>query len=890
MAKARHDEGGTVEQASMDLAAMVRPASGKPAPPKLIWDKVVQDDARLPGNWNTTASGAHDAADSCDWALCTYIAARCYADGAGSMGVDAGELAACDTRCHDVIWMETVAPIVLDIPRGREKLCIKFQGKSEPEWVSTDQLGDIGQNSSVMVRGKQRGTLAKGPWNSAETFKIGGVLQPTKFKRLVLKDEDVIKLRQYSGVEWSGRSAKPAFLDSKAPSLAHVPGVWFHVLAYPLAGDVTKALLRPAATAWKASQRKALQRYGETLIAKCAKAGQWRLAETLIAGGVPCPDLSREFEDVCGGYEAVQTQWKRDFLAIFGTGRPPSLVDMAAWETACTPPPIRAILGALRSQGQHYDLGGTAGRQPLIVEAAEAGRWDIVQELLEEEEGEVVFAAALVASRAFPKAPAAISRLAQDRSQQEDSELARARSLKDYFTRMLSGEVISEQTVPRGFTSKNHALENSTGLRVLDCGLRLGAASVEASDTELVFVTLSENELAKATVAAGDQNVSMLPFDLNRRTMVLGDPSITSETTSWLAVLCPKSYVKKSREMDGVLRLCIPANAIPAPYVLRKSCVLVTVVTPCCGDPLGGVPVYIGGRWAGVTATNGTAEFWLAAGKYIVTAPNHSFAEEVVEIDSEIANDTTDISIAASGELFMYLQDMSTDEEEKDSIMLCTNRANIPEDASRYVGTAALPGSIGQVLCVRAGVPCSDGLSKLKVSPSDGREYLPKEDLTWFDDFRDECEVAMLFSGTPLRLGDLVGPRRTMSKSSSSCRSSQFQVPKSTVTNTVVVDMGKPPASGQGQRCPCPRPSAQPQGSRPPSGMARPVDPSCRRSSRPASQGRRRAASTLPEAVPSRGRRPNSAGCGVRWRQSNPLYLSEGLRGTSHSTESLRSH
>jgi len=91
--------------------------------------------------------------------------------------------------------------------------------------------------------------------------------------------------------------------------------------------------------------------------------------------------------------------------------------------------------------------------------------------------------------------------------------------------------------------------------------------------------------------------------------------------------------------------------------------------------------------------------------------------------------------------------------------MLCANRTKIPEDAGSFVGFATLPDGNGPGFRVRSRKKCSDALSGLKLNPEDGRPYKPNSDLTWFEDFKDECEVALLYSGLPIRLGNLVGPR-----------------------------------------------------------------------------------------------------------------------------------
>jgi len=83
------------------------------------------------------------------------------------------------------------------------------------------------------------------------------------------------------------------------------------VLAYPLGGDFTKALLRPSERGWTAAQREAaagaLRYLGETLASQCAKAGRWELVQLLLRAGVPTPELAAEFDEVCGPAAAGAT-------------------------------------------------------------------------------------------------------------------------------------------------------------------------------------------------------------------------------------------------------------------------------------------------------------------------------------------------------------------------------------------------------------------------------------------------------------------------------------------------------------------------------------------------------------------------------------------------------
>jgi hypothetical protein len=84
-----------------------------------------------------------------------------------------------------------------------------------------------------------------------------------------------------------------------------------------------------------------------------------------------------------------------------------------------------------------------SGQSSLVVAAATVGRWDIVKMLLEFGE-EAVSVAPLLSSNAFEIAP---------RSCQEVVHLhaafpSRASSLKEYFERQISGEVMSSALLP----------------------------------------------------------------------------------------------------------------------------------------------------------------------------------------------------------------------------------------------------------------------------------------------------------------------------------------------------------------------------------------------------------------------------------------------------------
>merc|ERR1719265_1805601 len=113
--------GGTVDKASLELASMVRPERGEAASPQDIWTKAVQEGATLPGSWNTTCAGACEAAEKGDWPLCAYLAAQCFRrEGAGALAI-------AEPSCQKALWLEVVAPIVVDVPRGRERFRVKLE-------------------------------------------------------------------------------------------------------------------------------------------------------------------------------------------------------------------------------------------------------------------------------------------------------------------------------------------------------------------------------------------------------------------------------------------------------------------------------------------------------------------------------------------------------------------------------------------------------------------------------------------------------------------------------------------------------------------------------------------------------------------------------------------
>lgn len=240
-----------------------------------------------------------------------------------------------------------------------------------------------------------------------------------------------------------------------------------------------------------------------------------------------------------------------------------------------------------------------------------------------------------------------------------------------------------------------------------------------------------------------------------------------SSTHFWAAVLVPTKFVTVDNRGDSVFST--PVNFISAPLVIRGVVVRVTVVTPCCRHPLAGIPVLIGGRKAGTTNNEGIATFRLFPGTHEMSVPSCSTSKRTINIEGCPSPLGLDIAVAADGTLFLFLIDNSIGDDIRDGVMLTCNSAEIPDEARAFVGHATLPNGrsaqlpvanmerFSRVIRVPEGSRCDSCLPRLEVHNSDGREYRPNMDLTWFDDFMNECQVAIFFSASPIRLGDLVG-------------------------------------------------------------------------------------------------------------------------------------
>jgi hypothetical protein len=169
---------GDNESWSLELAVLVRPDVGLPAGPQEIWEKVVEDNARLPGDWDCSVHGAMEAVRNGDLAVCAYLSARCFKD-AGNEQLGAQALAAPDEKARNYLWLTGVEPVVVSVPPGLERLCVLLDGKETPQLISSDRLLLCdGSQDRVQVKGKElKGTLAAGPNKSAEHFNAGETVE-----------------------------------------------------------------------------------------------------------------------------------------------------------------------------------------------------------------------------------------------------------------------------------------------------------------------------------------------------------------------------------------------------------------------------------------------------------------------------------------------------------------------------------------------------------------------------------------------------------------------------------------------------------------------------------------------------------------------------------------
>lgn len=809
-----------LDDGSVALATMIWPESGNVASPQEIWAHVLAKNARLPGDhWDCTVRGALDAARNGHWAICIYLAARCFLDSGGASGPGgsnpgAEALAARDMRCRRTIWWRVVAPVVVDVPRGAERLCVRKVDGSLA-WVSTQKVETVFKQSLVAFPKGNAARLAGGSRGSAEYIKTGSTvdlsqmqwLKSGRLRTLVLSDEERLQLQRFLLEE---TVPLPDFLVNPKEWRDYVPGGLFHVLAYPLGGDVTKALLRPMETAWTREQHNVAefctQSLGETLISQCSKAGRWDIVELLLKSGVPCPDLCLEFEDVCGTNAPVRNAWKRDFFNSVGNHRR-SLLERAALISSASVAPaapaatassspaassakaakaaavaaaaaaaatFQRLLRVLDQQGGLPDFNCLGDRQPpMTVRMAEAFSWEGLRILLEESDRYCVSARPLVSSGAFLRAPALVQDLAASRLVRGEPVRAKPRSqtLMEYFERNLAGEITSAEDLPKGCSLGGGTIDRAdTGSHILDCTLRLGVSAASLVKVQLAFVSVTKEEFVSAQEALQESSVPMLPVSLCERVASLL-PDGPASGGFWLPVWCPTAFIRQGGDGDTAI-LEIPGHCASTPYVTRPVPVRVTTATPCCRKTISGVDVFVSGKKKGVTDEHGEVLLMLPPGQHLVTAPLLSDMQAMVTVEAGRQEEAT-CHLGVGGDLFIYLVDASMDDEDQeemqDFIFMCTGKEAISEEAKPFVGACSLPGTcrppsrpapgvIGAALQLPYGTPCSSLLSEagsMQVQSCDGRKATFNEDLQeWLQ--QDECLMLMLFQN-PQRWGMLKG-------------------------------------------------------------------------------------------------------------------------------------
>lgn len=779
---------------------MVRPAVGSPSSPQEIWDRVMADDAQLPGNWDESAKGAISAIRRGDSPACAFLAARCFKN-SGSAAAGVSALSVADEEARNALWLSIVEPLVVDVPSGQERLRVQLDACDEAEWIKCDKVtldtASTGADRiSVLRRGG--GILAKGLHGSAENFICGQVVEVShlvgperRYTRVVLSKEETLDLR-HSLAQPAGSCALK--VGSASHRLVYVPGGRFHVLAYPLAGDFSKVLLRPAKRS--NASREVLQKMGETLVSQCAKSGHWDLVEMLLRAGMPCPDLQQEFVCLCGQLPQVRRSWSRDLRAARGS-QGGSMLRLAA--VANTDEPLRRLLSSVQfardnsphRSSQPLDLDAPTAEPALPVTLARAGRWDHLKVLLEDMEDETgplrfMSTEPLFKTTAMLKAPPDVLELARSCAEQAERSGQPCRTLLEYFQRQLSGEVVSSSMEPHHFSLNRGAFvghssdadraSNAQCPRVLAHALRFGGVM---DSPVVVFIKVSDEEFADVLASVDDATCTSLTIDLNKRRAVRQDPR---ESGAWLAFLCPsEQWIQGKGRSESWLR--VPASCCPNLYIPRAS-VSVSVLTSCCKSPVPEVSINCCGKRVGITSSDGNLDLALPPGHYTITAPGQSRAEARVRVAAE-SLEKRPVELLTDGELFIYVQSMSvgvdtsTCSSTSSSVMICACKRHVPGSAQSFVGTASVSGltrasnqvalrskAFMPMLTVDANAPCIEALRALEMQcfKHSGVAYEHNADVTeWMAHMssQGECVMAQLCR-MPQRYGSVhtTGARR----------------------------------------------------------------------------------------------------------------------------------
>ncbi|CAE7589299.1 unnamed protein product [Symbiodinium microadriaticum] len=593
--------------------------------------------------------------------------------------------------------------------------------------------------------------------------------RPQRLRRLQLSDETQLAIRQLlveRRLETAQEGEHSEWFTSHVPT-APVSGTWFHVLAYPLLGDVTKVLLRPVMKCWTAAQRESVARatrwLGETLISQCAKAGQWELVEVLVENGVPLPDLSREFSQVCGPSVPCQRQWHKDWRQALGTQGPTPILELAA-ASKDGPRVLESLLQ--RASDKHRDkgcagplrlpdlLGGLGGRpQPLLLRAAEAKRWNVVHVLLTS--SVPVAAATLLSSPHAATCPTALVHLAEERALEEASPLSAATGSPEedqlalFFRRRHASVVLLNEEVP-GYQSQASGsggiyLEKADGqIRVWHELLHIGMSGGQSQSSEVAFVKLQDGEWEELL------SIEKAALSLSLSSRPAAKTPDAKVGVCWLAVLCPASYLQASKE--GLL--LVPPQRIPTPCCVQSVKLCVSTQSACCKEPMKDVPVYLDGQCIGRSNEEGLVEVFAKPGRRTLQSP--CAGAEAVEVTltgegKSGKHDEQHVVLLCGGSVYFFLQAQDSSSEWK--LKMTTDLNQIPSDASDFRGKVCFDDdhpfqvirSCFHPMIVPGGKPCPALFHSLRPEALSGARF----------EFSEEGRSRL--AGDKCKVSDLIG-------------------------------------------------------------------------------------------------------------------------------------
>jgi len=843
-----------------ELIELVQPSAGVQADPEAIWKHVLEQDSKF--EWlEATVEKALECARGGEWGLCAYFSARCFKDCQDRSGLDAAmmKLGQLDERCHRTLWLAVADVVLVDIPPGQERLRVLLDHEGSPRWIPTDQLeseilpasgrvvlrgkgstgptvlgqlvekaspetsetgrwaehfspGEILELSQLLWQKRLRGPGKDGegpesrstPWSATEMRSSGSCKCTPKrnIRCLQLSEEERLRLHQLLVDNCLDQPLEERFDDgaSGRGALSHVPGTWYHVLAYPLFGDVTKALLRPAARCWASSQREkaisATQSLGETLVAQCAKAGQWNLVEVLLRHGIGLPDLYREFEKVCGTSEATRRQWRKDWLQVVGPGPTPLLELAAAEDATILGKLLVAIEDAQKEQGKSVEclqlpdlVGGAAGKPPaLILRAAEVRRWGVVAVLLSS--NLPVAAGQFLASAMAVYCPKGLVYEAEVKelkeAQMKSSNMSQETRLAQYFQQRHVSTVLDAASPPNGFEADGDWLcSTSTKIQVWNKLLHLGVdtGSIQAV-VAFLLLSQTESKLLTSTPSA------IKTLNLQGKDAAL----LPAEAGSWLPIFCPRNFLQVSDASST--GFCFePWNCMPTARFVGSHPLRVSVKTSCCQASLEEFDFCLGSscvQWFNVGEDG--QDLQVRPGQHRLSAPSLGVAPRIVDVAAKLDRGD-DVSggeekegevLLCAGYLFFYV--IQEEADKPDALMLTSKLQRIPEEARDFIGKVSFEQQEGYEECDaviyirsrfeplvlpaifedvsstdRKRLGCQAMLQKMKITTSDGQKVDLSEDALKKLSFEEDCcQVKLLRrEAAPLKLASLPEPSKT---------------------------------------------------------------------------------------------------------------------------------